>query len=237
MPQTVNIESTGATMGLYDAEPKGAARGAIVVLQEAFGVNDHIEDICRRFAAEGYRAVAPHLFHRTGDPVLDYEDMQAVVGQIMKLRADNMNADVDATLNYLGGKGFKVGQVGIIGFCMGGSVSFSSAVRHPFGAAVSFYGGGIGEGRFGIPPLVELAPKLQCPWIGFFGDQDQTIRVDQVEALRIAVAKAPVPTEIVRYADADHGFHCDARDSYHEPSAKDAWKRTLGWFETHLPKP
>jgi carboxymethylenebutenolidase len=236
MPKTVTIESTGATMKLYDAEANGPARAAIVVLQEAFGVNDHIEDLCRRFAAEGYRAVAPHLFHRTGDPVLDYEDMQAVVGQIMKLRADNLNADVDATLEYLGRAGFKVGQVGIIGFCMGGSVSFSSATRQPLGAAVSFYGGGIGEGRFGIPPLVELAPKLKCPWLGFFGDRDQTIRVDQVEALRAAVAKASVATEIQRYADADHGFHCDARDSYHEPSAKDAWKRTLAWLDAHLPK-
>jgi carboxymethylenebutenolidase len=161
--------------------------------------------------------------------------MQAVVGQIMKLRADNLNADVDATLEYLGRAGFKVGQVGIIGFCMGGSVSFSSATRQPLGAAVSFYGGGIGEGRFGIPPLVELAPKLKCPWLGFFGDRDQTIRVDQVEALRAAVAKASVATEIQRYADADHGFHCDARDSYHEPSAKDAWKRTLAWLDAHLP--
>jgi len=237
MPQTVNIKSGDTTMNLYDAEPNGPARGAIIVLQEAFGVNDHIQDICRRFAAEGYRTVAPHLFHRTGDPVLDYEDLQSVVGQIMKLRADGINADVDASLEYLGDAGFNVGQVGIIGFCMGGSISFSSATRHQFGASVSFYGGGISEGRFGIPPLVELAPNLKCPWIGFFGDQDESIRVDHVEALRAAVAKAPVPTEIVRYPDADHGFHCDARDSYHEPSSKDAWQRTLNWFDAHLPQP
>src|SRR5262249_40560929 len=111
MPQTVTIESAGASMGLYDAEPTGAARGAIVVLQEAFGVNDHIQDLCRRFADEGYRAVAPHLFHRSGDPTIDYEDMTEVMGQIMQLRADGLNADVDATLGYLADAGFESGRV------------------------------------------------------------------------------------------------------------------------------
>ena len=236
MPTTVEIPVGDTRMKLYDAEPDGAARGAIIVLQEAFGVNHHIEDICRRFAAEGYRAVAPHLFHRTGDPVLDYEDMQSVVGQIMKLRAADINADVDATLDYLAGAGFAAGLTGMIGFCMGGSVSFLEATRSRFAAAVSFYGGGISEGRFGIPPLVDLAPRLLCPWIGFFGDQDETIRVDHVEALRAAVANASVPTEVVRYPDADHGFHCDARYSYHEASSRDAWARTLAWFDTHLSK-
>jgi carboxymethylenebutenolidase len=119
---------------------------------------------------------------------------------------------------------------------MGGSVSFFAAARWPLGAAVSFYGGGLTEGRFGIPPLIDVAPTLQTPWLGLFGDEDQTIRIDQVEALRTAVAKATVETEIVRYADAEHGFHCDARDSYHEASAKDGWQRTLQWFDSHLPQ-
>jgi carboxymethylenebutenolidase len=236
MPNTVEIQVADATMKLYDAEPDGSARGAIIVLQEAFGVNSHIEDICRRFAAVGYRAVAPHLFHRTGDPVLDYEDMQSVVGQIMKLRATDISADVDATVDYLASAGFSAGNTGIIGFCMGGSISFLEATRTHFGAALSFYGGGISEGRFGIPPLVDLAPGLLCPWIGLFGDQDETIRVDHVEALRSAVAKATVKTEIVRYPDADHGFHCDARYSFHEASSKDAWERSLAWLDTNLPK-
>jgi len=234
MPQTIVLESSGGQMGLYEAEPAGPARAAIVVLQEAFGVNDHIQDICRRFAAEGYLAVAPHLFHRTGDPVIDYEDMQEVIGQIMALRADDMEADLDVTFAHLAGAGFEMGRIGVIGFCMGGSISYLAAARHPVGAAVSFYGGGIGEGRFGIPPLVELAPLLQSPWLGIFGDRDETIRVDQVEALRTASSRASVPTEVIRYPEAEHGFHCDARSSYHETSAKDAWQRTLEWFGEHL---
>jgi carboxymethylenebutenolidase len=236
MAQTLHVESSGGSMGLYEAEPDGATRGAIVVLQEAFGVNDHIEDVCRRFAAEGYRAVAPHLFHRSGDAVIDYEDMQSVVPHIMELSADGLVADLDATLGHLAAAGFAPPRVGVVGFCMGGSVSVLAAARRSLGAAVTFYGGGVAEGRFGMPALVELAAQLQTPWLGLFGDQDQSIPVDQVEALRTAAAGASVPTEIVRYADADHGFHCDARASYHETSAKDAWKRALQWFDTYLSK-
>jgi carboxymethylenebutenolidase len=236
MAQTLKVESSGGSMGLYEAEPAGAARGAIIVLQEAFGVNGHIEDVTGRFAAEGYRAVAPHLFHRSGDPVIEYEDMQTVVEHIMQVSADGLEADLDATLGYLADAGFAPPSVGVVGFCMGGSVSFLAAARRPLGAAVTFYGGGVAEGRFGMPALVELAPQLQTPWLGLFGDQDQTIPVDQVEALRIAAASAPVATEIVRYADAEHGFHCDARSSYHEASAKEAWALALQWFDTNLSK-
>jgi carboxymethylenebutenolidase len=234
MPQTVNVESSGATMGIYDAEPEGTARAAVVVFQEAFGINDHIQDVCRRFASEGYRAVAPHLFHRTGDPILAYDDYPALMEHLGGLSADGLESDIDATLGYLTSVGFDSSQVGVVGFCMGGSVTFFAAAQRPLGAAVSFYGGGIAEGRFGIPPLAELASELKAPWLGLFGDLDQGIPVDQVEALRKAVEAAKVPTEIVRYPDAEHGFHCDARDSYHEPSAKDAWQRTLQWFGTHL---
>ena len=235
MPETLSIESLGGQMGLYVAEPTTPAKAGIVVFQEAFGVNDHIQDICRRLADEGYLAVAPHIFHRGGDPVIDYTDMKSVMGQLMKLRADGLEADLDAALTHLAGAGFEGTQVGAVGFCLGGSLSFAAAAWRPIGAAVTFYGGGIGEGRFGIAPLVDLAPKLQAPWLGLFGDQDQTIRVDQVEALRTAVAAAPVETEIVRYAEAEHGFHCDARpDSYHEASAKDGWARMLAWFDAHL---
>jgi carboxymethylenebutenolidase len=93
------------------------------------------------------------------------------------------------------------------------------------------------KGRFGAPSLVELAPSLKTPWLGLYGDLDHGIPVEEVESLREAVAKATVPTEIVRYAEAGHGFHCDARGSYHQASADDAWARTLDWFERHLSAP
>ena len=234
MERTVSVDVAGTAMDLYEVEPEGAAKGAVIVVQEAFGITDHIKDVCQRFAAAGYRAVAPHVFHRSGDPVLGYDEMDKVIPHIMELKADDLLADVDATITYLAQAGFGPTRIGTVGFCMGGSVVFLVAARRSLGAAVTFYGGGVSQGRFGMPPLVELAPELKTPWLGLYGDSDQSIPVDDVEALRAAVAAAPVPTEIVRYADADHGFHCDARSSYHESSAKDGWRRTLEWLGSHL---
>src|SRR5262249_8176041 len=97
MPETLTLESTGGTIGLYEAKPDGEPRGAVIVIEEAFGVNDHIEDLCRRFAAEGYVAVAPHIYHRSGDPIIAYEDMQSVIPHIMALNPDDLIADLDAT--------------------------------------------------------------------------------------------------------------------------------------------
>jgi carboxymethylenebutenolidase len=234
MERTVSLDVAGAPMELDEVEPAGAARGAVIVVQEAFGITDHIKDVCQRFADAGYLAVAPHVFHRSGDPVLGYDEMDQVIPHIMELKADDLLADLDATIAHLGQAGFAPARIGIVGFCMGGSVVFLAAARRSLGAGVTFYGGGVSQGRFGMPALVELAAELQTPWLGLFGDNDQSIPVDDVEALRAAVAAAPVATEVVRYPDADHGFHCDARSSYHEASAKDGWRRTLEWLASHL---
>lgn len=233
MPRTVTVDTADGTMPLYDIGPEGA-RGAVVVVQEAFGVNGHVEDVARRFADQGYRAVAPHLFHRTGDPVLDYSDFEAVRPHMGALSETGLSSDLDATLDYLSGAGFAAGSTGIVGFCMGGTVAFLAATRSALGAAVTFYGGGVTEGRFGLPPLVDLATQLQAPWLGLFGDRDPSIPVDDVEALRAATARAPVETDVVRYEDAEHGFFCDVRPSFHPGAAADAWRRTLDWLAAHL---
>jgi carboxymethylenebutenolidase len=234
MSQDVKLQVGNDTMGLYVTRPEGDARGAVVVLQEAFGVNDHIKDLCRRFSREGYVAAAPHLFHRSGDPILGYDDMQAVIPYVMQLTAGDLEADMEATFAHLAGLGCEGGRVAVVGFCMGGSIATLAACYWKLGAAVSFYGGGITQGRFGMPPLLDLAPTLQTPWLGLFGDLDQSIPIDQVEALRSAAARGKPATEVVRYPDANHGFHCDARGSYHEPSAKDGWQRTLKWLDRHM---
>jgi carboxymethylenebutenolidase len=231
---TVTVNTGDGDMGLYDAEQEGSAGAAVIVIQEAFGVNEHIEDVTRRFASEGYRAVAPHLFHRSGDPALGYEDIQQVMPHMQAVTEAGLMSDLDATLSYLADAGFESNQVGIVGFCMGGTVAFLAATRYPLGAAVTFYGGGIASGRFGTPSQIELAPDLLAPWLGLYGDRDQSIPVDEVEALREAAAKASVPTEVVRYSDAEHGFHCDARSSFHQASSQDAWQRTLAWFQSYL---
>jgi carboxymethylenebutenolidase len=214
--------------------PTHDASGGVVVVQEAFGVTEHIEDVCQRFADAGWLAVAPHMFHRTGDPVLDLSDFEAVRPHMGALTAEGIAADVDAALAYIEGAGFPAAVAGIVGFCMGGSVALSTAARRHLGAAVTFYGGGVAQGRFGFPPLVELGPELRTPWLGLFGDQDQSIPVEDVEALRAAAATASVPTEVVRYPDAGHGFHRDGSAAHHPDSAADAWQRTLDWFARHL---
>ncbi len=181
------------------------------------------------------RAVAPAYFHRSGgSPVFSYGDMESLRPVMMAMTAEGIRADTDAGLAHLASLGHAGTQVGVVGFCMGGSVTLVTAVDHALGAAVTFYGGGVTAGRFGFDPLVEQAPRLQTPWLGLFGDLDQGIPVDDVEALRAAAATATVETEVVRYPDAGHGFNCDDRDAYHEPSAKDGWARTLDWFAQHL---
>lgn len=215
-------------------EPSGDAKGGIVVVQEAFGVNDHIEDICRRLAAEGWLAVAPHLFHRSGDPKLAYGDFSLVMPHMQALTREGVLTDLDAALDHLAEAGIAPAKRGAVGFCMGGTCTLICAVERPVGAAVTFYGGGVAEGRFGFPSLIELAPRLGAPWLGLYGDLDKNIPVEQVEDLRAAAATSGQPTEMVRYAEAEHGFNCDQRSSYHAASARDAWSRTLGWFERYL---
>jgi carboxymethylenebutenolidase len=241
--ETVRLSTPDGPMTAYDVSPAAAepraALGGVVVIQEAFGVNAHIEDVARRFAAAGYRALAPHLFHRTGDPDLSYDNLPAVLEHMQALQADTLLADIDASLEFLQrSAALAADRVAVVGFCMGGSVAALVAARRRIGAAVSFYGGGVAEGRFGMPPLVELAPGFVTPWLGLYGERDQGIPVEQAEALRVAAQKASVATELVLYPDAEHGFHCDARPAvYNADAAADAWRRTLGWLGEHLAQP
>jgi len=228
-------EDRGMTAPLTTITPDGSARGGVVVIQEAFGVTDHIVDVCRRFASAGWVTVAPHLFHRSGDPVIDYDDVSSAMPLMRTLVATEIDTDVDAAFTALAETGFSPEQTAIVGFCMGGTVAFQTAVRRPLGAAATFYGGGVTEGRFGYPAMLAVADVLQTPWHGFFGDLDESIPPEQVEALRTAAGGAGFDTEIVRYAEAKHGFHCDDRPAvYNAEAATDAWAKTLAWFEQHV---
>ena len=235
MDDGLTLPTADGPMPAALAEPTGTPKGAVVVIQEAFGLTPHIVSITERLAAAGWLAVAPALFHRQGSPVLAYEGDFAKIGPLFQeLTVDTIAMDVDAALDALADRGIPRPRTGIVGFCMGGTVSFATATRVPLGAAVTFYGGGVTQGRFGLPSLVELAPSLRVPWLGLYGDEDQGIPVTDVEALRAATAGAPVDTEIVRYPGAEHGFNCDDRASFHAEAAADAWTRTLGWFDRHL---
>ncbi len=232
---TSTLATVDGAMELYEAEPDGEARGAIVVIQEAFGVNDHIQDVTRRFAAAGYHAVAPALFHRAGGGSAAYDDFAQVMTLFADVSDDGVLVDIDASLEHLRTVGFTDANIGVVGFCFGGRVAFLVAARRALGAAVTFYGGGIAEqGALPFPPLIEEAGALRTPWLGLFGDLDTHIPVEGVEELRAEVRAAKVDTQIIRYPDAEHAFNCDARAGYHQESALDGWQRTLDWFAGHL---
>jgi carboxymethylenebutenolidase len=232
---TIEVSTADGPMAIFEATPEGEPRGAVIVIQEAFGVNDHIEDVACRLAAEGYHAVAPALFHRAGGGVAPYDDFTKVMPLFDGVNDDAVLVDVDATIEHLHDAGFADSRIGIVGFCFGGRVTFLAAARRALGAGVGFYGGGITEANVLSPTaLIEEAGQVKTPWLGLFGDLDEMIPVDGVEKLRTELEAASVPTDVVRYADAGHGFHCDARDSYHADSAQDGWQRALAWFDTHL---
>ena len=224
-------------MRCYEAVPE-TTNGAVVVIQEAFGVNAHIEDVTRRFAAAGYHAVAPDLFHRGGGGTADYGDFETVIKLFGSISGDaDVLTDVDAALDHLRSEGFEDAHIGIVGFCFGGRISFLVSLERALGAGVGFYGGGIVTARFPqFPPIVDRTPTLQTPWLGLFGDLDTGISVEDVVTLQKELVHAPVATEVVRYPYAAHAFHTRFRpDHYVETAAKDAWERTLCWLDQHLP--
>jgi carboxymethylenebutenolidase len=231
----ISIETGDGAMPAFEASPDGDAKGGIVVVQEAFGVTAHIEHICTRLAEAGWHAVAPAFFHRQGSPVLAYDDLSSVMPVMQELNPDGITTDLLAAFGHLNDAGFTAAQTGIVGFCMGGSVTFYAATLQPFGAAVTFYGGGVAEGRFGLPSLIEQASGLQTPWLGLYGDLDKGIPSVEVDQLRKVAAEVAVPTEVVQYPDADHGFNCNDRPAVFNPTAAaDAWERTLNWFDRYV---
>ncbi len=231
----ITISTRDGQMEAYTAVPATSPMAAIIVLQEAFGVTRYIESVADRLAREGYFAIAPALFHRSGSPVLDYTDIAAVRPHMQAMTGEGIRMDLDAVMAELAHRGFERSRIGAIGFCMGGSLALYVATYCAIGASVGFYGGGVTEGRLGLPSLRELAEDLQVPWLGLYGDLDHGIPVDDVEQLRAVLDRVDVPTKIVRYPDAGHGFHChDRPKAFHQQSASAGWAVALEWFTRYL---
>jgi carboxymethylenebutenolidase len=210
---------------------KGAA---VIVVQEAFGVNSHIKDVTRRFASLGYRAMAPHLFHRLDRTIVSYDD-PSFVELVEQLDDDEILVDIDATISHLNSSGLDNDRIAIVGFCMGGRVSFLVAANRRLSTAVGYYGGGIAVSRrLNLPALIDRASGLLAPWLGIFGEADPNIPVEEVEALRLALAHAQVETEVISYPEAGHGFNCDDRAAHHPEAAAAAWSRTVDWLSRGL---
>jgi carboxymethylenebutenolidase len=231
----IELRTADGPMPTIECAPKGHARGAVVVVHEAFGLTNHIANVCERFAQAGWWAIAPALFHRQGSPVIGYDDMPRAMEFLDELDADELRTDFLATFDFLEKCGFDSDHTAVVGFCAGGTLAFWAGSLRELGAAITFYGSGVKSGRFGLPNLLETAPSVKCPWIGFYGDKDPGIPIEHVEELRTAMKGRTHPAEIVRYEDAGHAFHCDARPDHYEPAAaEDAWKKTLNWLDTFV---
>lgn len=231
----------GKTMGGYLARPKdGTPRPAVLVYMEIFGINAHIRDVTERVAKEGYVALAPDYFHRTG-PGADYGYDQAGMAAGMKLlgglKAEEMIADANAAIAFLRARGDVRGGIGCMGFCIGGHMTYLTACACDVQAAASFYGGGIAapEGPGGAPSTISRTPRIPGKILCLFGEKDALIPLTQVDAIRAALKQANVRGEVVVYPGADHGFFCDQRATYQQAAAEDSWKRVKALFAQTLP--
>jgi len=238
--ERIRIPVGSQQMGGYLARPKdGGARPAVLVFMEIFGINSHIRDVTERVAREGYVALAPDYFHRTGPGVeYGYDDAGMAGGMklLMQLKADEMIADSKAALANLRARKDVTGKVGAMGFCIGGHMTYLTACETDVAAAASFYGGGIAapQGPGGAPSTVSRTPKIKGKLLCLFGEKDALIPQAQVETIRAALAKASPKHEVIVYPGADHGFFCDQRATYQKAAADDAWTRVKALFESEL---
>ena len=220
MGSTIELKAAdGHKLTAYTAGPAGATKG-IVVIQEIFGVNHHMRDMCDRFAAQGYAVCAPALFDRIDRGIeLGYTQADIDQGRAHRMKLDDKQVmlDVEAAANHLGGK-----KLAIVGYCFGGTVAWWGATRtSKFAASSCWYGGGIAGTKNERP---------NCPVQMHFGEKDASIPMTDVEAIRAAQPKA----ESYVYAGAQHGFGCDERGSFSKPDYELAQQRTLAFFAKHL---
>ena len=216
------VAADGHRLGAYVAAPQGAARGAVVVIQEIFGVNSHIRSVADGYAGEGYLAVAPALFDRLERGLeIGYGDADIQRGIALKGKSPNDKALLDIAAAIAHAQQAGGGKVGSVGYCWGGLLSWLSACSlDGLAAAVCYYGGG-------MPDQKQLQPR--CPVLAHFGRQDHAIPLAGVEAFRAAQ-----PGVELHLYDAGHGFNCDQRGSYDAASAKLARERSLAFFAAHL---
>lgn len=213
----------------YVARPADKARHAtIVVVNEVFGIHDYIKDICRRLAKQGYAAVAPDFFYRSGVNLPALSDISKIMPVVQQASDAQVDGDVRAATGWIRKQTFaKPNAIGITGFCWGGAVVWRAAMTDPdVKAGVAWYGR--------LNGLVERAGEVKAPVLGLYGGKDQGIPVASVEAMRAALQKAgKTGSELRVYPEAQHGFHADYRPSYNEAAAKDGWARLLAHFKKH----
>ena len=235
----VDIPVGSFKMPAYRAAPAGRPNAPVVlVISEIFGVHEHIADIARRFAKEGYFAIAPELFARQGDPQSYGEIARLMAEIIAKVPDSQVMGDLDACLAWAATQGADAQRVGVTGFCWGGRIVWLYAAHNPaVKAGVAWYGRLVGQPSALTPRHpVDVAGELKAPVLGLYGGQDTGIPLDTVERKKAALAggsAAARRSQFQVYPDAPHAFHADYRPSYRREAAVDGWRRCLEWFRAN----
>ncbi len=232
----VSITVNGQEVPVYRAQPAGrSGLPVVLVVSEIFGVHEHIADVARRFAREGYLALAPDLFLRQGDPRAHRTVPDLLREVVSKVPDAQVMSDLDACVAWAGNNGGDITRLGVTGFCWGGRMTWLYAAHNPqVKAAVAWYGRLTGA-KTALAPAhpLDIAAGLTVPVLGLYGARDESIPLDTVDAMRQALAQGGSGSEFVVYPDAGHAFHADYRPSYVEADAKDGWKRCLAWLRAH----
>lgn len=245
--QTIKTDAGGLTSGnvkvpvpdgespAYRAMPaKGGPFPVVLVVSEVFGVQEHIQDICRRLAKEGFLAIAPDFFYRHGD-VSKLEDFQEIFKIVSQTPDAQVLSDMDAAVEWAARNQGNADKLGVTGFCWGGRITWLYAAHNAkVKAGVAWYGRLVGDPAPLQPKNpIDLVPSLKAPVLGLYGGKDQGIPLDTVERMREALKKAGDPSDIIVYPEAGHGFFADVRPSYRKEDAQDGWKRLLAWFRKY----
>jgi len=233
----VKIPTPDGQIPAYRAMPAtGGPFPVVLVVQEIFGVHEHIKDLCRRLAKRGYLAVAPELYARQGD-VSNMKDIQKILSDVVSKVPDaQVMSDLDAAAAWAkaSGKG-DTSKLAVTGFCWGGRIVWLYAAHNPnLKAGVAWYGRVTGPADALHPkhPL-DLAGSIKAPVLGLYGGADTGIPVESVEKMRAALKAANKTAEIIIYPETPHGFNADYRPTYRKDKAEEGWKRMLDWFKTH----
>jgi carboxymethylenebutenolidase len=234
---TIRLAVGGQEVPLYFARPAGHDKPPVmIVVSEIFGLHEHIADVARRFAKQGYLALAPDLFIRQGDPAT-IPDIPTLMAQIVRKVPDaQVMGDIDACVAWAARHGGDVDRLGVNGFCWGGRITWLYAAHNPrVKAAVAWYGKLVADPN---PPgqphhPIDIAPALTVPVLGLYGAQDTGIPVATVERMTAALGTGSSDSAIVVYPDAGHAFHADYRPTYNAKDARDGFARALAWFREH----
>ena len=233
---TMTVMVDGQAVPVYAAQPEGkTGLPVVLVISEIFGVHEHIADMARRFAKQGYLALAPDLFVRQGDPTKAPSIPELMKGIIAKTPDAQVMADLDAVVAWAKQNGGDTSRLGITGFCWGGRITWLYAAHNPaVKAGVAWYGRLVGESNPLQPKNpIDIAATLTAPVLGLYGGKDTGITQESITKMKEALAKGASKSEFVVYADAGHAFNADYRPSYVAADAKDGYARCLAWFKQH----